>query len=86
MGVHRTCGEPDEIKKNTHPKNVTAFSRGPGIGEPTKVDCVRDTRATAAIHDNVYVPCPLLVICTVHVSTTAAIRFAGNPWYSRHLW
>ena len=20
MGVHRTCGEPDEIKKNTHPK------------------------------------------------------------------
>ena len=19
MGVHRTCGEPDEIKKNTHP-------------------------------------------------------------------
>ena len=23
MGVHRTCGEPNEIKKNTHPKNVT---------------------------------------------------------------
>ena len=20
MGVHRTCGEPDEIKRNTHPK------------------------------------------------------------------
>ena len=24
------------------------------IGQPTKVDCVRDTRATAAIHDNTY--------------------------------
>ena len=23
--VVRTCGEPDEIKKNTHPKNTTAF-------------------------------------------------------------
>jgi len=21
----RTCGEPDEIKKNTHPKNITAL-------------------------------------------------------------
>ena len=28
MGVHRTCGEPnDEIKKNTHPKNTTALFR-----------------------------------------------------------
>ena len=25
MGVHRTCGEPDEIKKNTHPKSTTAL-------------------------------------------------------------
>ena len=24
----RTCGEPDEIKKNTHPKNITALFRG----------------------------------------------------------
>ena len=34
MGVHRTCGEPDEIKKNTHPKNVnvTTFFRGQGAG------------------------------------------------------
>ena len=23
----RTCGEPDEIKKNTHPKNITALCR-----------------------------------------------------------
>ena len=23
----RTCGEPDEIKKNTHPKNFTALFR-----------------------------------------------------------
>ena len=23
----RTCGEPDEIKKNTHPKNITALVR-----------------------------------------------------------
>ena len=27
MGVHRTCGEPDEIKKNTHPKKITALFR-----------------------------------------------------------
>ena len=30
MGVYRTCGEPnphDEIKKNTHPKNITALFR-----------------------------------------------------------
>ena len=25
MGVHRTCGEPNEIKKHTHPNNVTAL-------------------------------------------------------------
>ena len=25
MWVHRTCGEPDEIKKNTHPKYITAL-------------------------------------------------------------
>ena len=28
MGVHRTCGEPDEIKTNTHPKPITARYRG----------------------------------------------------------
>ena len=27
MGVHCTCGEPDEIKKNTHRENVTALFR-----------------------------------------------------------
>ena len=27
MGVHRTCGEPDEIKENTHPDNTTALFR-----------------------------------------------------------
>ena len=27
VGVHRTCGEPDEIKKNTHPKYFTALFR-----------------------------------------------------------
>ena len=27
MGVHRTCGEPNETKKNTHPKNTTALFR-----------------------------------------------------------
>ena len=32
MGVHRTCGEPDEIKKNTHPKNFTALFRVQGSG------------------------------------------------------
>ena len=32
MGVHRTCGEPDEIKKNTHPNDVTGLC---GAGEYT---------------------------------------------------
>ena len=30
--MHRTCGEPDEIKKNTHPKNITALLRDQAIG------------------------------------------------------
>ena len=25
VNVGRTCGEPDEIKKNAHPKNITPF-------------------------------------------------------------
>ena len=28
MGVHRTCSEPDEIKKNTHPKYINAHVVG----------------------------------------------------------
>ena len=28
MGVHRTCGGPNEIKKNTHPKIFTALFHG----------------------------------------------------------
>ena len=31
MGVHRACGEPDEIKKNTHPKNIPAVLRAQEI-------------------------------------------------------
>ena len=27
MGVHRTCGEPDEIRRNTHPKNIAPLFR-----------------------------------------------------------
>ncbi len=27
MGVHRTCGEPNEIKKNAHPKDIAALVR-----------------------------------------------------------
>ena len=30
----RTCGEPDEIKKNTHPKNFTALFRAAGSVHP----------------------------------------------------
>ena len=33
MGVHRTCGEADEIKKNTHPENVTALYHAEGQEE-----------------------------------------------------
>ena len=25
MGVHRTCGEPNEIRENTHVNNITAL-------------------------------------------------------------
>ena len=28
----RTCGEPNEIKKNTHPKNITALYCGQARG------------------------------------------------------
>ena len=35
MGVHRTCGEPDEIKKNTHPENFTALFREQARPTPT---------------------------------------------------
>ena len=35
MGMHRTCGEPDEINKNTHPKNITAlFLSRPSLAHP----------------------------------------------------
>ena len=30
MGVHCTCGEPNEIKKHTHPKCIAALSRAQG--------------------------------------------------------
>ena len=33
MGVHRTGGEPDEIKKNTHPENNTVLFREQASGE-----------------------------------------------------
>ena len=34
MWALSTCGEPDEIKKNTHPKNITALFHGQGLVEP----------------------------------------------------
>ena len=40
-GVHRTCGEPDETKENTHPKNCTALLRDQATG-----CCRRARRAT----------------------------------------
>ena len=36
--MHRTCGEPDEIKKNTHPKKITALFRS----QVHVHDCVLD--------------------------------------------
>ena len=30
MGRTDTCGDPNEIKKNTHPKNITALFRAQG--------------------------------------------------------
>ena len=47
MGVHRTCGEPDEIKKNTHPKDIIALFRAGSVlgtelydhrGDPGELD------------------------------------------------
>ena len=36
----RTCGEPGEIKKNTHPKNITALHRDQGNVVVRNVTCV----------------------------------------------
>ena len=38
----RTCGEPDEIKKNTHPKNITALVRDQAIATPVEWDSMQD--------------------------------------------
>ena len=56
MGVHRTCGEPDEIKKNTHPKNVTALFRAQcgGGGVPRRRQGAR--RQLGGIHPDVVLP------------------------------
>ena len=40
MGVHRTCGAPDEIKRNTHAKNITAFFRGQGHAAALAKDAI----------------------------------------------
>ena len=40
-GVHRTCGEPDEIKKNTHPGNITALFGGQELF-PDNLDRITD--------------------------------------------
>ena len=34
VGVHRTCGEPNEIKVNTHPTNITALFRDQAPTKP----------------------------------------------------
>ena len=40
----RTCGEPDEIKKNTHPKNITALFRDTYVSNPHRPRRGRKTR------------------------------------------
>ena len=47
MGVHRTCGEPDEIKKNTHSKNITAVFRG--TYSPLELSHVPHTRSLVGV-------------------------------------
>ena len=64
MSALSTCGEPDEIKDNTHPNNITApllaLTRSPGLDLPsgkcrtlasirTRADCRRPTGATPRI-------------------------------------
>ena len=48
MGVHRTCGVPDEIKKSTHPKDMTALSRDQGRPGPADAQRTRQDRAGQA--------------------------------------
>ena len=54
MGVHRTCGEPGEIKKNTHPKNITALPREQASYDSDTSPCKRAltrTEAYKALHN-----------------------------------
>ena len=49
MGVHRTCGEPDEIKNNTHPKDfsplyVASRTAPPGLTLPPRTWTARTTK------------------------------------------
>ena len=45
----RTCGEPDEIKKNTHPKNITALFREQDLDlRPAVEQLLRDGLVKAA--------------------------------------
>ena len=65
MGVHRTCGEPSEIKKNNHPENNIVNAR---FREQVSVS---DTPCTAA-------GCPGGTVCAY--ITTQNRQWVGEQW------
>ena len=75
IGMHRTCGEPDETKKNTHPKNITALFRLQG----------EVWKGTLADADNAKVPEYMVAAKTVRTLSRsilprwASIRFRLAP-------
>ena len=55
MHPHRTCGEPDEIKKNTHPKNITALPREQAVAHDcSNATCVHGVCIDDVAFDSLY--------------------------------
>ena len=47
--MHRTCGEPNEIKKNTHPANIPALFCGQVTVNPQDLAFATESPAISAI-------------------------------------
>ena len=58
MGVHRTCGEPNEIKTHTHPKYITALVRAAGIRSEEHLNLTREaaTKSIVLLENNGVLP------------------------------
>ena len=59
MGVHRTCGEPNEIKKNTHPEHTTALYRAQDVDLPSIKAVMPSVKMAARVDAPTYIaPAP----------------------------